>query len=211
MQSSSWYSVNSVDLNLMTNIILRWVVGLWWLVKWNIWKRKITIWESYVFCKGSSEPWSTGHGLELFWKWRFSFGHQHLLKEENPDISAKGRPLSDLYLQAVERERNTEKLKELIRIKTEVKFSQKIHTAPSQVEKDIESLRNKKIQEMEELLEIKNKKERSRNELEELRLDVYREKNLLDSLRHQRASKEASLEHRRTVEAARAASRCNLT
>ena len=97
----------------------------------------------------------------------------------------------------------------------------------SQVEKDIESLRNKKIQEMEELLEIKNKKERSRNELEELRLDVYREKNLLDSLRHQRfvvdifysffkffcyqrASKEASLEHQRNVEAARVASRYNL-
>ena len=98
---------------------------------------------------------------------------------------------------------------------------------PPQVEKDIESLRNKKIQEMEELLEIKNKKERSRNELEELRLDVYREKNLLDSLRHQRfvvdifysffkffcyqrASKEASLEHQRNVEAARVASRYNL-
>ena len=74
-----------------------------------------------------------------------------------------------------------------------------------QVEKDIESLRNKKIQEMEELLEIKNKKERSRNELEELRLDVYREKNLLDSLRHQRAAQETSLEHLRKVEAVKAA------
>ena len=73
------------------------------------------------------------------------------------------------------------------------------------MEKDIESLRNKKIQEMEELLEIKNKKERSRNELEELRLDVYREKNLLDSLRHQRAAQETSLEHLRKVEAVKAA------
>ena len=107
-------------------------------------------------------------------------------------------------------------MKELIRIKTEVKsklFQQQnswLNFLPPQVEKDIESLRNKKIQEMEELLEIKNKKERSRNELEELRLDVYREKNLLDSLRHQRASNEASLEHQRNVEAARVASRYNL-
>ena len=114
-----------------------------------------------------------------------------------------------LVFQAAEQQRNTERLKELIRIKTEVNNRRKQLNVDvfCQVEKDIESLRNKKIKEMEELLEIKNKKERSRNELEELRLDVYREKNLLDSLRHQRASKEASLEHLRNVEAARAASR----
>jgi len=82
-----------------------------------------------------------------------------------------------------EHEKNNEKLKELIRIKSEV-------------EKDIESLKNKKIREMEELLEIKTCKERSMNELEELRLDVYREKNLLESLRQQRQAREAALERR---------------
>jgi hypothetical protein len=80
-----------------------------------------------------------------------------------------------------EHDSNTDRLKELIRIKAEV-------------EKDIESLRTNKIKEMEELLELKSSKERSRNELEELRLDVYREKNLLDSLRQQRATREAALE-----------------
>ena len=138
------------------------------------------------------------------------YGHGSSLGHGSSHGHGQGvKSIFTLVFQAAEQQRNTERLKELIRIKTEVNNRRKQLNVDvfCQVEKDIESLRNKKIKEMEELLEIKNKKERSRNELEELRLDVYREKNLLDSLRHQRASKEASLEHLRNVEAARAASR----
>jgi len=54
-----------------------------------------------------------------------------------------------------------------------------------EIEKDIESLKNKKIKEMEELIEIKTTKENLMNELESLRMDMYKEKNLLDSIKQQ--------------------------
>jgi len=90
------------------------------------------------------------------------------------------------------------KLKEEDWIKKQEESNQKIKnllTLKGEIEKDIESLKNKKIQEMEQLIEIKTAKEKFMNELENLRMDVFKEKNLLDSFKHQNSvHQESSLQ-----------------
>jgi len=79
-----------------------------------------------------------------------------------------------------QQEESNEKIKSLLALK-------------EAIEKDIESLKNKKIQEMEQLIEIKTTKEKFMNELESLRMDVFKEKNLLDSFKAQNLAREKNM------------------
>jgi len=52
-----------------------------------------------------------------------------------------------------------------------------------QLNKDIEDLKNKKIKEMEDLIEIKTKKEQTMNDLENLKAEIMKNKSFLESLK----------------------------
>ena len=67
-----------------------------------------------------------------------------------------------------------------------IQFDQKIaesRRVVEQLNRDIEDLKNKKIKEMEELLEIITKKERNVAELETIRAEIENNRRLLDQLR----------------------------